>query len=44
MIERDAADQIAPITLKRSERLNALTFAMRGESPEAAPGRPTPAC
>ena len=36
MITYDAADQIATITLKRPERLNALTFTMRGESPEAA--------
>jgi enoyl-CoA hydratase/carnithine racemase len=37
MIKYAVADQIATITLKRPERLNALTFTMRGESPEAAP-------
>ncbi|WP_327590759.1 hypothetical protein [Nonomuraea sp. NBC_00507] len=34
-IEYGVADRIATITLNRPDRLNALTFAMRGELAEA---------
>ncbi|MFC4009862.1 hypothetical protein ACFOY2_21715 [Nonomuraea purpurea] len=41
-IEYGATDRIATVTLKRPERPNAFTFAMRGESSEdLSPGVPS---